>query len=142
MCSSDLAATARPPAPRVNYVAPGPAEALSPAKVAGLWLTGAGPNKQYFMFKQVGSGLLGLVCGPCNDTDIMAPLEDVKIDGTTLEFSIVHESNGRAFYDKGPFANVVRATLARNEMHLSVVPSYEAAGFTPIEMNLLGPVKQ
>jgi hypothetical protein len=51
----------RAPAPPA-YVPPGPAEALSPAKVAGLWLRGGGPDKQYFMFKQVGAQLLGLGC--------------------------------------------------------------------------------
>lgn len=139
------AAAAAPPraaaAARPAYVPPGPAEALSPEKVAGLWLFGGGPGKQYFMFRQAGAKLFGLVCGPCDDTNIMAPLEGISIDGTRLKFSIVHEANGRAFYDKGPFTNDVTATISRNEMHLSVIPSYEAAGFTPIEMNLLGPIK-
>jgi hypothetical protein len=135
-------APAAAPAPRPAYVPPGPAEELSPGKVAGLWLTGAGPGKQYFMFKQVGTQVLGLVCGPCDDTNIMAPLDRISIDGTTLRFSIVHENNGRAFHDKGPFSNDARANVARHEMHLFVIPSYESAGFTPIEMTLLGPIKE
>lgn len=145
-------ATSTPPAPppappgapaaRPAYVPPGPAEALTPAKVAGLWLRGEGPGKQYFMFKQVGAQILGLACGPCDDPNHMGPLDRVSVDGTTFRFSIVHENNAKAFYDKGPFSNDARASIARNELHMWVVPSYEAAGFTPIEITMLGPIKQ
>jgi hypothetical protein len=144
--------TSTPPAPapatpgtppaRPTYVPPGPAEALSPEKVVGLWLWGTpGPRKQYFMFKHVGTQILGLACGPCNDPNYMGPLDRISIDGTTLRFSIVHENNAPAFYDKGPFSNDVRASIARHEMHLLVVPSYEAAGFTPLEITMFGPIK-
>jgi hypothetical protein len=135
------AAAAAPPA-RAPYVRPGPPEALSPAKVAGLWLRGEGPDKQYFMFKQVGTRLLGLGCGPCDDPNFMAPLDRISIKGTTLRFSIVHENNAPAFYDKGPFSNDVSATIARHEMRFSVIPSYEGPGFTPIEFTMLGPIKE
>ncbi len=128
----------RPPA----YVPPGPAESLSPAKVAGLWLRGEGPGKQYFAFKQVGAQVLGLGCGPCDDPNTMAPLDRISIDRATLRFSIVHENNAKAFYDKGPFSNDVIATIARHEMHWLVVPSYEAAGFTPLEITMLGPIRE
>jgi hypothetical protein len=144
--------TSAPPAPppaapgpaavRPPYVPPGPAEPLSPAKVAGLWLRGEGPNKQYFMFKQVGAELLGLGCGPCDDPNYLGPLDRISIDGTTLRFSIVHENNAPAFYDKGPFSNDVRASIARHEMHWWVVPSYESPGFTPLEITMLGPVEE
>ena len=72
----------------------------------------------------------------------MAPLERASIDGNTLRYSIVHESNGLAFYDKGPFSNEVSATIARHEMHLLVVPSYEAAGFKPLEITMLGVIRE
>lgn len=136
-------AQAGPPPARPAYVPPGPAEPLSPAKVAGLWLFGTpGPTKQHFMFKQVGNGLFGLACGPCNNTENIAPLERISIDGTTLRFSIVHESNAKAFYDKGPFSNEVRAQIAENELHLWVIPSYEPADSTPNEITLFGPIRQ
>jgi len=93
------------------------------------------------MFKQVGSQLLGLGCGPCDDPNHQGPLDRISIDGTTLRFSIVHENNAPAFYDKGPFSNDVTASIARYEMHLLVVPSYEAAGFKPLEITMLGPIK-
>jgi hypothetical protein len=137
---------APPPAPpggqpaRPAYVPPGPPEALTPQKVAGLWLRGEGPAKQYFMFKQVGAQMLGLACGPCDDPNNMGPLDRISIEGTTLKYSIVHENNAKAFYDKGPFSNEVTATIARNEMRLSVIPSYESPGFTPIGITMLGPV--
>ena len=110
---STSAGPAPPPAPSGTpppppaYVPPGPAEALSPAKVAGLWLRGDGPGKQYFMFKEVGAQVLGLGCGPCDDPNFMAPLDRISINGTTLRFSIIHENNAKAFYDKGPFSNDV-----------------------------------
>ena len=130
------------PAPRPAYVAPGPPEALTPAKVVGLWLRGEGPDKQYFMFKQAGTQLFGVGCGPCDDPNHMAPLDRVSIDGSTLRFGIVHENNARAFYDKGPFSNDVSATIARHEMHMLVVPSYESAGFKPLEITMLGVIRE
>jgi hypothetical protein len=133
-----------PPAgapPRPAYVPPGPAEPLTPAKVAGLWLFGEGPAKQHFMFKQSGSELFGLACGPCDDPNHMAPLDRVSIDGTTLRYSIVHENNAKAFYDKGPFSNDARASLSQNELHMSVIPSYEPPTSNPIEITMLGPIR-
>jgi hypothetical protein len=135
-------ATPGTPAVRPAYVPPGPPEALSPDTVAGLWLWGnPGPAKQHFMFKRVGTEMLGLACGPCDDPNNMGPLDRISIDGTTLRFSIVHENNGLAFYDKGPFSNDVRATIARHEMHLLVVPSYEGPGFVPLEITMFGPIR-
>jgi hypothetical protein len=72
----------------------------------------------------------------------MGPLDRISIDGTNLRYSIVHENNAKAFYDKGPFSNEVRASFARHEMHMWVIPSYEAAGFTPLEITMLGPVRE
>jgi hypothetical protein len=131
--------TPRPPA--AAYVSPASAETLNTAAVAGLWLAGAGPNKQYFSFKQFRGGLRGLVCGSCDDPNNMAVLDGVRIEGTTLHFDIVHEDNGLAFAEHGPHRNVSRAQLSRNEMHLWVIPSFEPASFTPIEMTLLGPIR-
>jgi hypothetical protein len=133
-----------PPAgapPRPEYVPPGPAEPLTPAKVAGLWLFGEGPGKQHFMFKQNGSELFGLACGPCDDPNHMAPLDRASIDGTTLRYSIVHENNAKAFYDKGPFSNDARASLSQNELHMWVIPSYEPPSSKPIEITMLGPIR-
>ena len=114
---------------------------LTPAKVAGLWMFGEGPGKQHFMFKQNGSELFGLACGPCDDPSNMAPLDRVSIDGTTLRFSIVHENNAKAFYDKGPFSNDARASISQNELHMWVIPSYEPPSFKPIEITMLGPIR-
>jgi hypothetical protein len=144
---STTAPAAPPPAPagpapaRAAYVPPGPPEPLSPAKVAGLWLWGAaGPDKQHFMFKQAGTRLFGLACGPCDDPNHMAPLDRISIDGSTLRFSIVHENNGRAFYDKGPFSNDVRAQVAKHEMHMRVIASYQPPDSMPGEITMFGPI--
>ncbi len=144
---SMTALPAPPPAPagpapaRAAYVPPGPPEALSPEKVAGLWLWGAaGPDKQHFTFKQVGTQLLGLACGPCDDPNHMAPLDRISIDGTMLKFSIVHENNGLKFYDKGPFSNDVRANVAKHEMHMWVIADYQPPDTTPGEITMFGPI--
>jgi len=130
-----------PPPPKPAYVSPGPAEQLTPAKVAGLWMFGEGPGKQHFMFKANGTELFGLACGPCDDSTNMAPLDRMSIDGTTLRFSIVHENNAKAFYDKGPFSNDARANISQNELHMWVIPSYEPSSSKPIEITMLGPIR-
>jgi hypothetical protein len=121
------------------YVAPGPPEPIAEKNVVGLWLAFTGPQKQYFMFRRVGTRILGLVCGPCDNPGNMAPLDHITIDGTTLRFHIVHEDNGVGFDDHGPFDNVATATIARHEMHISVLPSYDLQA-APVEMTMVGPV--
>jgi hypothetical protein len=128
------AVRARPP-----YVLPGPPEALDAGQLLGVWLWATGPGKQYFFIQRVGAQLLGMVCGPCENPNTMAPLDGFVIDGTALTFNIVHQDTGAA-PQHGPFNNVAHATLARNELHLKVIPSYEPPDSRPFEMTLLGPV--
>jgi len=137
-----------PPAPtaipvppqRPSYNPPGPPEPITAEKVAGLWIAGTGPGKQYFMIRRVGDQLLGMVCGPCFEPFNMAPLDSFVIDGDELHFDIVHEdTNG--FPRSEPWVNAARALMSRNEMHLFVVPSFEdPETFTPFDMTLIGPV--
>jgi len=128
------AVRARPP-----YVLPGPPEELNADKLVGVWLWATGPGKQYFFIQRVGTQLLGMVCGPCENPYSMAPLDGFVIDGTALTFNIVHQDTGAA-PEHGPFNNVAHATLARNELHLKVIPSYEPPDSRPFEMTLLGPI--
>lgn len=127
--------------PPPAYLPPAPPEELTTESFLGLWLFGSGPGKQYFMFKQHGDELLGMVCGQCNDTSDMAVLDNIRMDGTNLYFDIVHEDSGPGIVEHGPHKNVVSATISMNEMHISVVPSFEPATFTPIEMTMLGPIR-
>lgn len=129
---------ARPPAPPRTL--PAVAETLTVDKVAGLWLSGNGTNKQYFIFKRHKAGLRGVVCGPCDNPQAFAPLDNIRLDGTTLHFDIVHEDNGFGFAEHGPFRNLTQARIAMNEMLLSTVASYEPDA-TPFEMTVLGPVQ-
>jgi hypothetical protein len=122
------------------YVPPGPPEPILEHDVLGLWLAFTGPQKQYFMFRRVGSQVLGLVCGPCDDPGTMAPLDHIAIEGTTLRFHIVHEDNGVGFDDYGPFDNVATAAIAKHEMHISVRASYDVS-LPAVEMTMVGPVK-
>jgi hypothetical protein len=125
---------ARPP-----YVLPGSLEPIKADQLPGIWLWGTGPGKQYFMIQRVGTQLLGMVCGPCENPNNMAPLDGFVIEGTALTFNIVHEDTGAAV-EHGPFNNVAHGTMSRNELHIKVVPSYEPPDSKPFEMTLLGPV--
>jgi hypothetical protein len=122
-------------------VMPGSPQVLTPAAVAGLWLWGTGPRKQHFIFREHKGGLRGLACGPCDSVADFGPLERISLYGTTMGFDIVHEDNGQALAEHGPHSNVASAQISAHEMHLSVVPSYEGPDFRPVEMTLLGPVR-
>lgn len=129
-----------PPGDRERLL-PGDPESVTPEKILGMWLWGAGPGKQVFMFRRHKDGIRGMVCGPCDRLDAMAPLEKIRWEGTRLHFEIVHENSGPGIDEYGPHSNVADAVISKHEMHLSVVPSYEGPDFTPIAMTLLGPVR-
>jgi hypothetical protein len=103
-----------------------PWEQLTAVKVAGVWLSPAGPNKQYFFIKRVGGKLLGMVCGPCDNPYNLFPLDNFVIRGDTLTFDIVHEQNfgPRA---RPPFLNRTTDHITHNEMQMKVVPSFQQA---------------
>jgi hypothetical protein len=130
----------RPPSPAPRTL-PGPAETISADKVTGLWLWGTGPTKQWFIFKRHKDGIRGMVCGPCDSAPDMAPLEQISMNGTNFHFEITHEDNGGDYPKHGPHSNVTDAQIARNELLMNVVGSFQPAGTKPIEMTLLGPVQ-
>ena len=130
-----------PPPLRPPYNPPGPPETLTLDKLTGLWIAGTGPGKQYFMIRRVGDELLGMVCGPCFNPVNMAPLDSFVLDGEELHFDIVHQDT-TGFGREDPWVNAVRAVMARNELHLFVVPSFaDPATFSPLNMTLIGPVE-
>ena len=128
-----------PPPPPYNP--PGAALMLTRDTVAGLWLAGTRPGKQYFIFKQHKDGLRGMVCGPCLDASGMAPLENIRIDGTQLHYDIVHENSGPGILEHGPYRNVTVSSISRNELHLATRPSFVDESYALIHMTLLGPVQ-
>jgi len=128
-----------PPVVPKAYVPPAPAAVVTVQNVSGVWLSGSGPGKQYFIFKPHKNNLRGLVCGPCDNPASFAPLEAMRLEGDTLYFDIVHEDNGFGIEEHGPFRNITSARVVRNEMHLHTVASFEPDA-TPYEMTLLGPV--
>ncbi|HTT04475.1 MAG TPA: hypothetical protein VMF64_04245 [Steroidobacteraceae bacterium] len=134
------AGAARRPAPP-PYVQPGPWETLTPAKVVGVWLGfGVGIDKQFFIFRRVGNEVRGMVCGRCDNPYTMAALDDVRIEGDTLHFNILHEDWGPGTL---PSHNQVTAHISQNEMRLSTELNNTAAhgvqGFE-VHASLLGPV--
>jgi hypothetical protein len=124
--------------PQLEYVPPGPAEQISFEKVKGLWLWGSGPTKQYFIFRQVDGEIRGMVCGPCDNTNTMSPLDKITFNGTNFHFNIVHE-DWLLGPDNKPFNNVTDATLSENEMRMVVVPDSRPES-RPLGMTLLGPI--
>jgi hypothetical protein len=123
------------------YVAPGPWETLSPAKVVGAWLGfGAGIDKQFFIIRRVGHELRGMVCGRCDNPYTMAALDDIRIQGDTLKFDILHEDWGPGAL---PAHNQVTAHIADNEMRISTelnnTQAHGVAGFE-VQASLYGPV--
>jgi hypothetical protein len=121
------------------YTPPGPNERLTPSALEGLWLFGTGPGKQHFSFRKVGDGMLGVVCGPCDNPYTFGFIDNIVIRGDTLTFDINHEDAGIGI-EFGPFENHATATLARHEMHLH---SIQHAGSRTIEgdLILIGPVR-
>lgn len=143
-------ATAEPPPPaaapaplaggrgRGTYVPPGPNEPVTAARIAGLWLTGPGPNGQHVIFHQAGSQILGVICGPCDNPFTVWPIDNGVIMGDTFTFNIVHEDTafpGTTFV--APFNTVATATLSRAEMHLRTLRQDNG---TSGEMTLIGPI--
>jgi hypothetical protein len=126
-----------------GYVSPAPAESLTAAKISGLWLWGGGPGKQYFIFRQVGTGnnLRGMVCGPCDNPFTFGVLADgVLADSTTFRFNIVHEDWGAAV-ENGPFNNQVVAKVSRNEMRIVTRQDNRPETTPTVDMTLLGPIR-
>jgi hypothetical protein len=124
---------------RAPWQQPGPWEPLSAEKLSGVWLTGTGPGKQYFIIRRAGGHLFGLVCGPCDNPYDMAALTNFVIDGDTLRFNIAHEDNGIGSL---PFYNQIVAHLTKNELRLvSILPDNQPADAPRIGgVSLLGPL--
>jgi hypothetical protein len=125
-----------------GYVPPAPAETLTAQKIAGLWLWGSGPGKQYFFFRPVGTGnnLRGMVCGPCDNPFTFGVLADGSISGSTFRFNIVHEDWGNGV-ENGPFNNQVVARVSRNEMRIVTRQDNQPVTTPTLDMTLLGPIR-
>ncbi len=81
-----------------GWLQPGPwKNPLTIDDVVGAWIGfGTGVNKQYFIFRRVGNGLRGMVCGRCDNPFTLAALDDIEIRGDTLRFKILHDGWGDA----------------------------------------------
>lgn len=95
--------------------------------VTGAWLGfGTGVNKQYFIFRRVGNGLRGMVCGRCDNPFTLAALDDIEIRGDTLRFKILHDGWGDSA--TLPFDKWVTARIVANEMRAVFETPVEAGG--------------
>lgn len=123
-----------PPPPVFHYLQPGPWEPITPSKLVGVWLAGAGSNKQYFIIKRDGNVLRGLVCGPCDNPYTMAALEDFFIQGDSVQWNICHEDHGRGPL---PYEHHIVAHIADHELHLDAT---QTNVHWIVSMTLLGPL--
>ncbi|MGH8207467.1 MAG: hypothetical protein ACRETK_11900 [Steroidobacteraceae bacterium] len=125
-----------------SYQQPGPWEQITPAKLVGVWFAGTGPGKQIFTIRKVDDRLLGMVCGPCDNTYAVAALDHFAIQGDTLTFQIHHEDFGPGPL---PFHNSITAHLARNELRIvSAIANNIPLQLQPLAhfgFSLLGPVR-
>ena len=121
------------------YIAPGPNETLTAKVLEGLWVWGTGPDKQHFIFRRVGEGILGVVCGPCDNPYTFGFLDNAMIDGDTFTFDINHQDWGIGI-EYGPYVNHATATLSHYELHLR---SVQHNGPRTIEgdLVLIGPLR-
>ena len=100
---------------------------MTPDDVVGAWIGfGTGVIKQYFIFRRVGNGLRGMVCGRCDNPFTLAALDDIEIRGDTLRFKILHEGWGDA--PMLPFEKSVTARIVANELRAVFETPTEAGG--------------
>ena len=111
-----------------GWLQPGPwKNTLTIDDVVGAWIGfGTGVNKQYFIFRRVGNGLRGMVCGRCDNPFTLAALDDIEIRGDTLRFKILHDGWGDA--PVLPFDKWVTARIVANEMRAVFETPAEAGG--------------
>jgi hypothetical protein len=131
-----------------GWLQPGPWKSpLTIDDVVGTWIGfGTGVNKQYFIFRRVGNGLRGMVCGRCDNPFTLAALDDIEIRGDTLRFKILHDGWGDA--PVLPFDKWVTARIVANEIRAVFETPAEAGGRgvtgTPpsggVGTTLIGPV--
>jgi hypothetical protein len=95
--------------------------------VVGAWIGfGTGVPKQYFIFRRVGNGLRGMVCGRCDNPFTLAALDDIEIKGDTLHFKILHDGWGDS--SSLPFDKWVTARIVANELRAVFETPTEAGG--------------
>ena len=111
-----------------GWLQPGPwKNPLTIDDVVGVWIGfGTGVNKQYFIFRRVGNGVRGMVCGRCDNPFTLAALDDVEIRGDTLRFKILHDGWGDA--PVLPFDKWVTARIVANELRAVFETPTEAGG--------------
>jgi len=111
-----------------GWLQPGPWKTpLTINDVVGAWIGfGTGVNKQYFIFRRVGNGLRGMVCGRCDNPYTLAALDDIEIREDTLRFKILHDGWGDA--PVLPFDKWVTARIVANEMRAVFETPVEAGG--------------
>ena len=117
-------------APLPRYIQPGPWKSnLTEKDVIGVWLGfGVGAPKQYFIIRQVGNKLRGMVCGTCDNPYTMAALDDFEIQGGMLKFNILHEDWGDG--ELPTFYKHVACHVGWNELRCTTTRDHQPASPT------------
>ena len=97
-------------------VAPAPARPASADSASsfsgGRWVSVGRNAQQNWVLKVRGDSVWGLVCGPCTP-DVVAMIDDGRIDGDTLTFAINHIDTPRSAERRGVDRNLMRGTIER-----------------------------
>ena len=79
--------------------------------LSGTWTAGDGPEARVYVFKVVGDGFTGIVCGPCDNPASVFRIEEGRVVGADRATFFIRRDNSRR--------ERVEATLARNLLTLS-----------------------
>jgi hypothetical protein len=85
----------------------------APSFSAGRWVSVGRNAQQNWVLKVRGDSVWGLVCGPCTP-DVVAMIDDGRIDGDTITFAINHIDTPRSTERRGIDRNLMRGTIDRS----------------------------
>lgn len=123
----------------------GAGDQLSVDSITGRWdsRSGMADRKQYMLLRAVDGEIKGLVCGPCNNVNYMAPIEKGSINGDNLYIEIIHEDVGTPDgLNNAPNYNMVNIMVVDNEMHMTSTTNTNPPETPLFRMMFVGPVRQ
>jgi hypothetical protein len=94
-----------------------PAAAPLPSDIDGRWVAVGRVAQQNVTIKVRNNRISGVICGPCDDPDGVALIEDGVLDGAGISFYIHHiDTPYAAVQANGPGRNFMKGTITGNVM--------------------------
>jgi hypothetical protein len=94
-----------------------PAAAPLPSDIEGRWVAVGRVAQQNVTLKVRNNRISGVICGPCDDPDGVALIEDGVLDGANISFFIHHiDTPYAAVQANGPGRNFMKGTITGNVM--------------------------